>query len=117
MKLSEITKAISGALAAAGTAFATAAMDGDVTGTEWATVAVAAVGALGLVWAMTSPLLKAVCGALVTGITGWSAAYSDQAVTPIEWVGIGLGFAAALALVNVSDNDEPAELGEGRHEA
>lgn len=114
MKLSEITKAVAGGLAAAGTAFTTAAMDGDVTGTEWATVVVAAVGALGVVWAVTAPALKAVTGAVVTAVTAWSAAYSDRVVSPIEWAGIALGFAAALALVGVTENDPP---GEGRHSA
>ena len=121
MRLSEITKAIAGGLAAAGTAFTTAALDGDVTGTEWATVVVAAVAALGVVWAVSSPVLKAITGAVVTAVTAWSAAYSDQLVTPIEWVGIMLGLAAALALVGVTENSDPVEpvaiVVEGRHEA
>lgn len=114
MKLNEVAKAIAGALTAAGVAFTAASMDGDVTGTEWATVASAGVMALGLVWAVTEPALKAAAGAVVTGITAWSAAYSDRVVTPVEWVGIGLGLAAALALVGVVQNDPP---GAGRHEA
>ena len=114
MKLNEVAKAIGGALTAAGAAFTTAALDGDVTGTEWATVVVAGVGALGLVWAVSSPALKSLAGAVVTGVTAWSAAYSDRIVTPVEWVGVALGFAAALALVGVVENSEPSE---GRHEA
>lgn len=118
MKLNEITKAIAGALAAAGAAFTTAALDGDVTGTEWATVVVAAAGAMGLIWAVSAPALKAVVGAVVGAVTAWSAAYSDSVVTSIEWVSIALGVAAALALVGVSENDPPAPaLVEGRHEA
>lgn len=115
MKLNEVAKAIGGALTAAGAAFTTAAMDGDVTGTEWATVVVAAVGALGLIWAVTAPGLKALAGAVVTAVTAWSAAYSDRLVTPIEWVGILIGFGASLALVGVVENEQPAA--EGRHEA
>lgn len=114
MRLSQITKAVAGALTAGGAAFTTAALDGDVTGTEWATVAVAAVMALGAVWAVTAPALKAIAGSIVAAVTAWSAAYSDSLVTSIEWVGIVLGFAAALALVGVTENDPPAE---GRHEA
>lgn len=113
MKLAEITKAIAGALTAGGAAFTTAAGDGDVTGTEWATVAVAAVLALGAVWAVASPALKAVAGVVATAIGGWSNAYSDGAVTSIEWATILVGLAAALLLVGGVDNSPPA----GRHQA
>lgn len=120
MKLSEITKAVAGALTAAGAAFTTASLDGDVTGTEWATVIVAAAGTLGLVWAVSSPALKAVVGAVVGAVTAWSAAYSDSMVTSMEWISIALGAAAALALVGVSENAPPVVpvvVVEGRHEA
>lgn len=124
MRLNEITKAIAGALTAAGAAFTTASLDGDVTGTEWATVVVAAIGTVGLVWAVSAPALKAVVGAVVGAVTAWSAAYSDSVITPIEWMSIGFGAAAALALVGVSENDPPAPPAvpvlvevEGRHEA
>jgi hypothetical protein len=113
MKLSEITKAVAGALTAGGAAFTTAAIDGDVTGTEWATVVVAALIALGAVWAVTAPALKAIVGAIVGAVTAWSAAYSDSAVTAVEWISIALGAAAALALVGVVENEPPVE---GRHE-
>jgi hypothetical protein len=114
MRLNEFTKAIAGALTAGGAAFATAAIDGDVTGTEWATVAVATLGALGIVWAMTAPVLKAITGALVTAVTAWSEAYSDKIVTPVEWVGIALGLSAALLLIGSAEN---ATQTLGRHEA
>ena len=45
-------KAIAGALVAGGTALGTALADDHITGQEWVTVVVAAVAALGVIWAV-----------------------------------------------------------------
>ena len=52
MSWQHYAKAIAGALVAALTALSTALVDGVVESTEWITVAVAAITALGVIWAV-----------------------------------------------------------------
>jgi hypothetical protein len=52
VKLSRYAKAIVAALAAASAAAATAAQDGVISGQEWTTIIVAAIGTLGVTWAV-----------------------------------------------------------------
>jgi hypothetical protein len=50
MRISKYAKAVVAALAAGATAVTTAAQDGQITGEEWVTAAIAVLGALGLTW-------------------------------------------------------------------
>jgi len=52
MKISKYWKAVIAALAAGAGAVTTAAQDGQITGEEWWTAAVAVLAALGLTWAV-----------------------------------------------------------------
>ena len=52
MKISRYWKAAVAALAAGAGAVSTAAQDGQITGEEWTTAAVAALAALGVTWAV-----------------------------------------------------------------
>jgi peptidoglycan/LPS O-acetylase OafA/YrhL len=52
MKISKYWKAVVAAIAAGAGAVTTAAQDGQITGEEWWTAAVAVLAALGLTWAV-----------------------------------------------------------------
>lgn len=95
------TKAIAGALGAAGAAAITALQDGHIDGLEWVAIAGAFFVALGAVWAIpnlptgVARYGKAITAGLVAVAGVMGTALADGSVTQAEWIMLVLAFVNA----------------------
>ena len=116
MKLGLYAKAIGGAVAAAGAAAITALSDGNITPTEWVTIAIAFCGSLGAVWAVpnmpagVAKYAKMITGAIVAGLTSLATAYvSGNTLQTTDLLHIGLAVLGSLGIVYVTPNSAQSD--------
>lgn len=112
MRYAEYAKFVAAIAAAALSAFVAAATDGTVSSPEWVNVAIAAVGAAGVLAAPNVPgarYTKAVLAVLTAGLTVLVSAIIGG-ITLTEWLQIGAAAAGAVGVFRIPN--EPASSAE-----